>query len=54
VLTDQDGLIHFDRVPYESDMSVEFTTDNLLVKGYMRDSFGYNDPRCGYFSRPSS
>jgi hypothetical protein len=35
-------------------MSVEFTTDNLLVKGYMRDSFGYNDPRCGYFSRPSS
>ena len=54
ILTDQDGLIHFDRVAYESDMSVEFTTDNLLVKGYMRDSFGYNDPRAGYFSRPSS
>jgi hypothetical protein len=54
ILTDQDGLIHMDRVPYESDMSVEFTTDNLLVKGYMRDSFGYNDPRAAYFSRPSA
>jgi len=54
VLTDQDGLIHMSRVAYESDMSVEFTTDNLLVKGYMRDSFGYNDPRCAYFSRPTS
>jgi hypothetical protein len=54
ILTDQDGLIHMNRIPYESDMSVEFTTDNLLVKGYQRDSFGYNDPRCGYFSRPTS
>jgi hypothetical protein len=54
ILTDQDGLIHMDRVPFETDMSVEFTTDNLLVKGYQRDSFGYNDPRCGYFSRPSA
>lgn len=54
LLTDQDGLIHMNRIPYESDMSVEFTTDNLLVKGYQRDSFGYNDPRCGYFSRPTS
>lgn len=54
VLTDQDGFIHMNRVAYETDMSVEFTTDNLLVKGYQRDSFGYNDPRCGYFSRPSA
>lgn len=54
LLSDQDGLIHFDRIAYESDMSVDFTTDNLLVKGYMRDSFGYNDPRAAYFSRPTS
>lgn len=54
LLTDQDGLIHFDRIPYESDMSIEFTTDNLLVKSYMRDSFGYNDARAAYFSRPTS
>lgn len=48
------GLIHFDRVPYETDMSVEFTTDNLLVKGYQRYSFGSNDWRIGYFSQPTS
>lgn len=54
VLTDQTGLIHMDRIPYETDMSVEFTTDNLLVKGYQRYSFNYNDPRAGYFSNPSS
>jgi hypothetical protein len=54
ILTDQDGFIHFDRIPYESDMSVDFSTDNLLVKGYMRDSFGFDDWRAGYFSRPTS
>lgn len=54
LLTDQPGLIHMDRVAYESDMSVDFTTDNLLVKGYQRDSFNYNDWRCIYVSNPSS
>lgn len=52
--SDQDGFVHMDRIPYETDMSVEFTTDNLLVKGYQRYSFSYNDPRCGYFSFPTS
>ena len=54
LLTDQPGLQHMTRVPYEADMSVEFSTDNLLVKGYMRESFNYNDPRCAYASFPSS
>ncbi len=54
LLTDQPGLVHMDRIPYESDMSVEFTSDNLLCKGYQRYSFNYNDWRCGYFSFPSS
>ncbi len=54
VATDQPGLVHMDRIPYESDMSVEFTTDNLLVKGYMRKSWSYNDWRSMYFSFPSS
>lgn len=54
LLTDQPGLVHMDRIPYESDMSVEFTSDNLLVKAYQRYSFNYNDWRCGYFSFPSS
>lgn len=54
LLTDQDGLIHMDRIAYETDMSVDFTSDNLLVKGYMRDSFNYNDWRSIYGSNPSS
>mgnify|MGYP003346599873 FL=1 len=36
VLTNHDGLIFFNRKPFEMDMSVEFTTDNLLVKGYQQ------------------
>lgn len=54
LLTDQQGLQHMDRVAYETDMSVEFTTDNLLVKGYQRYSFSYNDWRSIYVSNPSN
>src|SRR4029077_9800309 len=43
ILTNIDGLIYMNRVPFEMDMSVEFTTDNLLVKGYQRYSFVYYD-----------
>lgn len=52
--TDIDGLIHIDRVPFELDMHVDFMTDNLLVKGYERGGFFYNDPRCLYGSLPTS
>jgi hypothetical protein len=52
--TDQDGLVHMDRIPYETDMSVEFSSDNLLVKGYQRYSFLYNDWRAMYFSFATS
>ncbi len=52
--TDIDGLIHIDRVPFELDMHVDFSTDNLLVKGYQRAGFFYNDPRCLYGSLPTS
>jgi len=54
VRTDQRGLVHMDREPYETDMSVEFTTDNLLVKGYMRQSWAYNDWRSIYTSLATS
>lgn len=54
LLTDQPGLVHMDRIPYETDMSVEFTTDNLLVKGYQRYSYNYNDWRSLYASFPTS
>ena len=52
--TDQGGLVHMDRIPYETDMSVEFSTDNLLVKGYMRKSWSYNDWRVMYASFATS
>lgn len=52
--TNIEGLIHMLRMPYESDMSVDFVTDNLLVKSYERYSFGYNDPRAAWGEFPSS
>jgi len=52
--TNIDGLIYMNRKPYEMDMSVEFTTDNLLVKGYQRYSFGYYDWRAIWGSFPTS
>ena len=45
VLTDQEGLLYLDRIPFETDMQVDFVSDNLLVKGYERYSFGYEDWR---------
>jgi hypothetical protein len=52
--TNVDGLIFMNRKPYEMDMSVEFTTDNLLVKGYQRYSFAYYDWRSVYGSFPTA
>lgn len=52
--TDINGLIYLDREPFETDMWVDNVTDNLLVKGYQRGGFFYNDPRTLYGSIPSS
>lgn len=54
IMTNIDGLIYMNRVPFEMDMSVEFTTDNLLVKGYQRYSFGYYDWRSVWGTFPTS
>jgi hypothetical protein len=54
IKTNIEGLIHIDRVGFELDMHVDFLTDNLLVKGYQRAGFAYNDPRCLYGSMPTS
>ena len=54
VLTNQDGLIMFNRKPFEMDMSVEFTTDNLLVKGYQRYVPTYYEWRSIYVNTPTS
>lgn len=43
--TNIEGLILMQRIPYEMDMWVDNITDNLLVKGYERYIFGFNDPR---------
>jgi hypothetical protein len=54
ILTNHDGLIWFNRKPYEMDMSVEFTTDNLLVKGYQRYVPTYYDWRSVWGTFPLS
>jgi hypothetical protein len=54
VLTDQEGLLYLQRVSFEMDMQVDFVTDNLLVKGYERYSFGYYDWRAIWGSFPTS
>ena len=54
LLTNVKGLAYMERIPFETDMQVEFTTDNLLVKGYERYSFSYYNPRSAYGSFPTS
>jgi hypothetical protein len=54
VLSDQPGLLFWNRMPYSSDMSVEFSTDNLLTKGRQRYVFDYDDWRALYGSNPTS
>ena len=54
LLTNIDGLSYMERVRFETDMQVDFVTDNLLVKGYERYSFGYYNWRSIYGSFPTS
>jgi|SRR5215469_2464768 len=54
LLTNVPGLSYMERIPFEMSMEVEFTTDNLLVKGYERYSFSYYNPRAGFGTNPTS
>jgi len=54
LLTDCEGLIHYDRIPFEMDMFVDDTTQNLGVQCYGRYAFTYEDPRAAYGSFPSN
>ena len=54
VHTDVDGLLYLERIPFETSMWVDNITDNLLVKGRERYSFGERDPRAIYGSTPTS
>ena len=53
LLTNIDGLSYMERVKFETDMQVDFVTDNLLVKGYERYSFGFYNWRSIYGSFPT-
>jgi hypothetical protein len=54
VLTNIAGLAYMDRVAFETDMQVDFVTDNLLVKGYSRYSLSYFNWRALWGSFPTS
>lgn len=54
VLTNIDGLSYMERIKFETDMQVDFVTDNLLVKGYERYSFSYYNPRAAWGTFPTS
>ena len=54
LLTNIDGLSFMERIKFETDMQVDFVTDNLLVKGYERYSFGYYNWRSIFGSFPTS
>ena len=54
LLTNIDGLSYMERIKFETDLQVDFVTDNLLVKGYERYSFGYYNWRAIYGSFPTS
>lgn len=54
IKTDQKGLLHLTRVPYETNMWVDDVTNNLLVAGYERYSFNYFDYRAIFGSLPTS
>lgn len=47
------GLTYMDRESFETDMLVDFDTDNLKVKGYERYAFGYGNWRTVYGSLPT-
>jgi hypothetical protein len=54
LLTNIDGLSYMERIPFETDMQVDFFTDNLLVKGYERYSFAYYNWRSLWGTFPTS
>lgn len=54
ILTDKKGGLYLERAAFETDMQVDFSTDNILVKGRKRFSFNYFDPRWIFGSLPTS
>lgn len=48
------GFWYLQRRAFDTDMQVDFTTQNLLTIATERFSFGYYNPRCAYGSFPSA
>ncbi len=53
VKTDKKGLLYLERRKFDTDMQVDFNTQNLLVAATERYSFGYYNPRSIYGSFPA-
>ncbi len=54
ILTNKKGLLYLERMPFETDMQVDFNTDNLLVKARERFSFTYYNARSIWYTNPTS
>ena len=54
LLTNIAGLAYMERIAFETDMQVDFVTDNLLTKAYERYSLNYFNPRALWGSFPTS
>lgn len=54
VKTDKKGLLYLERRKFDTDMQVDFTTQNLLVAATERYSFGHYNPRAIYGSTPTA
>lgn len=54
VKTDKKGLLYLERRKFDTDMQVDFTTQNLLVAATERYSASYYNPRAIYGSTPSA
>ena len=54
LLTNIAGLAYMRRIAFETDMQVDFVTDNLLVKAYERYSLNYFNWRSIYGNFPTS
>lgn len=54
LLTDVEGLVLYERTPFEMDLQVDPVTGNLLCIGYERYAPSYRDPRAIYSNMPTA
>ncbi len=54
VLSEVQGLVFLQRIPFEINLDVDTTTQNLLVVGYERYGVGYKNPRAVFGNFPTA